>query len=32
MPDETKDCFGFAIFLAQQGQKYAQAKPLKGFG
>jgi phage-related protein len=32
MPDEIKDTFGFALFLAQQGQKHDQAKALKGFG
>jgi phage-related protein len=32
MPDEIKDTFGFALFFAQQGQKHAHAKPLKGFG
>ncbi len=32
MPDEIKDTFGFALFLAQQGQKHGQAKVLKGFG
>ncbi|MDR1921189.1 MAG: type II toxin-antitoxin system RelE/ParE family toxin [Candidatus Adiutrix sp.] len=32
MSDEIKDAFGFAIFLAQQGQKHDKAKALKGFG
>ena len=32
MPDEIKDTFGFALFLAQHSQKHEQAKPLKGFG
>ncbi len=27
-----KNTFGFALFLAQQGQKHDQVKPLKGFG
>ena len=32
MPEEVRDTFGFALFLAQQGQKHEQAKPLRGFG
>lgn len=32
MPKNVVDMFGFALFLAQVGQKYPQAKPLKGFG
>jgi len=32
MPEEVRDAFGFALFLAQQGQKHEQAKPLRGFG
>lgn len=32
MPDEIKDAFRFALFLAQQGQKHDKAKVLKGFG
>ncbi|MDL2259806.1 type II toxin-antitoxin system RelE/ParE family toxin [Deltaproteobacteria bacterium OttesenSCG-928-K17] len=32
MPDEIKDAFGFALFMAQQGQKHDKAKALKGFG
>ena len=32
MPEEVRDAFGFALFLAQQGQKHGQAKPLRGFG
>jgi len=32
MPEEVRDVFGFALFLAQQGQKHEQAKPLRGFG
>jgi phage-related protein len=32
MPEEARDTFGFALFLAQQGQKHEQAKPLRGFG
>jgi len=30
MPEEVRDTFGFALFLAQQGQKHEQAKPLRG--
>jgi phage-related protein len=32
MPDEVIDVFGFALHLAQAGQKHQQAKALKGFG
>ena len=32
MPDDVIDVFGYALHLAQQGEKHAQAKPLKGFG
>lgn len=32
MPDDVRDTFGFALFLAQQGQKHEQVKPLRGFG
>lgn len=32
MPEDVKDVFGFALGLAQAGQKHADAKPLKGFG
>jgi phage-related protein len=31
MPDEVKSAFGFALYLAQQGKKHQNAKPLKGF-
>lgn len=31
MPEDVKDVFGFAIDLAQSGQKHPDAKPLKGF-
>lgn len=31
MPEDVKDLFGFAIDLAQAGQKHSDAKPLKGF-
>jgi phage-related protein len=26
------DLFGFALYLAQDGRKHQQAKPLRGFG
>ena len=32
LADEVIDVFGFALFLAQTGRKYEQAKPLQGFG
>ena len=32
LPDLVMDLFGFALYLAQQGKKHEQAKPLKGFG
>jgi predicted XRE-type DNA-binding protein len=32
LPDEVRDIFGYALFLAQTGRKHIQAKPLKGFG
>jgi phage-related protein len=31
MPDEIRSAFGFALYLAQQGKKHQNAKPLKGF-
>ncbi len=32
MPEDVKETFGFALFLAQQGKKHGKAKPLQGFG
>lgn len=32
MPENVRDTFGFALWLAQQGKQHPQAKPLKGFG
>ena len=32
MPPDVVDVFGYALHLAQQGGKHAQAKPLKGVG
>jgi phage-related protein len=31
-PEEVQDIFGYALYLAQIGQKHEDAKPLKGFG
>ena len=31
-PDEVKDHAGYALYLAQIGEKHEDAKPLKGFG
>ncbi|MFZ3200481.1 MAG: type II toxin-antitoxin system RelE/ParE family toxin [Candidatus Acidiferrales bacterium] len=30
-PEEVKDAFGYALYLAQQGGKHSDARPLKGF-
>lgn len=32
MPEEVQDIFGYALYLAQIGQKHDDARPLKGFG
>lgn len=32
MPEEVRKSFGFALYLAQTGDKDDAAKPLKGFG
>jgi phage-related protein len=32
MPAQVVDVIGYALYLAQNGQKHGQAKPLKGFG
>jgi phage-related protein len=32
LPEEVIDVFGYALYLAQAGQKHEQAKPLRGFG
>lgn len=32
LPDEVVQVFGYALHLAQIGQKHEQAKPLQGFG
>lgn len=31
-PDDVQQTFGYALYLAQHGDKHDQAKPLKGFG
>jgi len=31
-PENVQDVFGYALWLAQQGKRHSQAKPLKGFG
>jgi phage-related protein len=32
LPKEVVHVFGYALYLAQIGQKHEQAKPLRGFG
>ena len=32
MPEHVQNTFGYALWLAQQGQQHIQSKPLKGFG
>jgi phage-related protein len=32
LPAPVVDLFGFALYLAQDGKKHEQAKPLAGFG
>ena len=32
LPAEVRQCFGFALWQAQNGGKHVAAKPLKGFG
>jgi len=32
LPDEVVHVFGYALYLAQIGQKHEQTKPLRGFG
>jgi phage-related protein len=31
MPEDVQDTFGFALYLAQLGEKHPGAKPMKGF-
>jgi len=32
LPGPVEDLFGYALYLAQDGKKHEQAKPLRGFG
>lgn len=32
LPERVVDVFGYALYLAQCGEKHMQAKPMKGFG
>ena len=32
MPEEVQEGIGYALFVAQVGEKHEDAKPLKGFG
>src|ERR1017187_3762858 len=32
LPGPVEDLFGYALYLAHDGKKHEQAKPLKGFG
>ncbi len=32
MPEDVRDVFGKALYMAQRGGKHESAKPLKGFG
>jgi phage-related protein len=32
LPGPVMDLFGYALYLAQDGKKHQQAKPLRGFG
>ena len=31
-PEEVKDAIGYALYMAQRGDKHPDAKPLRGFG
>lgn len=31
-PEDVKDAIGYALYIAQQGGKHPDAKPLRGFG
>jgi len=31
-PEEAKDSTGYALYIAQRGEKHVDAKPLRGFG
>jgi phage-related protein len=32
LPDDVKDVVGFALYLAQLGERHVRSKPLRGFG
>ena len=32
LPDEVRQAFGYALYLAQLGDKHPSARPLRGFG
>jgi phage-related protein len=32
LPEDVKDAFGYALYLAQVGEMHVHAKPLRGFG
>jgi phage-related protein len=32
LPEPVVDVFGYALYLAQTGEKHGQARPMKGFG
>lgn len=32
LPEKVQDSFGYALHVAQRGEKHDDAKPLKGFG
>ena len=32
LPEDVKDLFGYALYLAQRGGKHPDSKPLRGFG
>jgi len=32
LPEDVKDVFGYALFLAQVGEMHPRSKPLRGFG
>ena len=31
-PEDVKDAIGYALYIAQRGEKHPDAKPLRGFG
>jgi phage-related protein len=32
LPEDVKDVFGYALYLAQVGEMHVRSKPLRGFG